>query len=103
MDSLLGAIPSLPTFSLPQTTNTEQLSKLDYRFDNNGVFWMTYSDMLGTFTNLYRTRLFDEKWTVIQEWTSVNVAWLTGYLQKKFVVEVKKSGTVVFVLQQVIN
>ncbi|KAK0717300.1 hypothetical protein B0T26DRAFT_646798 [Lasiosphaeria miniovina] len=77
------------------------LIKLDYRFENDGVFWMTYQDMLLTFTNLYRTRLFDDQWTVTQEWTSVSVAWLTGYLQQKFVVEVKKSGTVVFVLQQV--
>lgn len=64
---------------------------------------MTYADMLGTFTNLYRTRLFDSSWQVTQEWTSVNVSWLTGYLQKKFVVEVKESGVVVFVLQQLDN
>ncbi|KAK3372083.1 hypothetical protein B0H63DRAFT_288176 [Podospora didyma] len=76
------------------------LTKLNYRFENDGVFWMTYSDLLGTFTNLYRTRLFDESWTVTQEWTSVNVAWLTGYLQRKFIVEIKKAGTVVIVLQQ---
>lgn len=62
---------------------------------------MTYNDMLGTFTNLYRTRLFDDSWTVTQEWTGVNVAWLTGYLQRKFVVEVKEAGTIIFVLQQV--
>lgn len=62
---------------------------------------MTYTDMLSTFTNLYRTRLFDDAWTVTQQWTGVNVAWLTGYLQKKFVVEVNEAGTVVFVLQQV--
>ncbi len=55
--------------------------------------WMTYADMLNTFTNLYRTRLFDDTWTVTQQWTGVNVAWLTGYLQKKFVVEVKEAGT----------
>lgn len=64
-------------------------------------FYRTYSDMLHTFTNLYRTRIFDESWTVTQEWTFVNVAWLTGYLQRKFIVEVKHKGTVVIVLQQV--
>ena len=64
---------------------------------------MTYSDMLGTFTNLYRARLFDDTWTVAQEWTSVNVAWLSGYLQeKKFVIEVKEAGMVVIVMQQVL-
>ncbi|KAK0707169.1 hypothetical protein B0T21DRAFT_416338 [Apiosordaria backusii] len=49
------------------------LTKLDYRFEDDGVFWMTYSDMLHTFTNLYRTRLFDDKWAVAQEWTNVNL------------------------------
>ncbi|KAK3342141.1 hypothetical protein B0T25DRAFT_466168 [Lasiosphaeria hispida] len=77
------------------------LTKLNYRFENDGVFWMTFKDMLNTFTNLYRTRLFDDQWTVTQEWTSVNVSWLTGYLQKKFIIEVTQTGTVVLVLQQI--
>ncbi|KAK4171194.1 putative calpain [Triangularia setosa] len=76
------------------------LTKLDYRFEDDGVFWMTYSDMLHTFTNLYRTRLFDDQWTVAQEWTNLNVAWVSGYLQRKFVIEVKTATTAVFVLQQ---
>lgn len=77
------------------------MNKLDYKFGDDGVFWMTYEDMLLTYTNLYRTRIFDKTWTVVQEWTSVNVAWLTGYLQRKFVVDVKTKGVVVFVLSQV--
>ncbi|KAK0726092.1 hypothetical protein B0H67DRAFT_482053 [Lasiosphaeris hirsuta] len=77
------------------------LTKLNYRFENDGVFWMTFKDMLNTFTNLYRTRLFDDQWTVTQEWTSVSVSWLTGYLQKKFIIKVKETGTVVLVLQQI--
>ena len=77
------------------------MSKLGHSFDNDGEFWMSFQDMMTTFTNLYRTRLFDSSWTVVQEWTSVNVAWLTGYLQRKFVVDLKKSGVTVFVLSQV--
>jgi hypothetical protein len=61
---------------------------------------MTFDDMLATFSTLYRTRLFDDKWNVAQEWTSVNVAWLTGYQQRRFVVDVKKEGLYVFMLQQ---
>lgn len=76
------------------------LTKLDYRFEDDGVFWMSYNDMLHTFTNLYRTRLFDDEWAVAQEWTNVNVAWVSGYLQRKFVIEVKTATTAVFVLQQ---
>lgn len=49
---------------------------------------------------LDRTRLIDSHWTVVQRWTSVPVAWITGYLATKFVVEIKKAGPVVFVLAQ---
>ena len=62
---------------------------------------MSYEDMLQTFMYLHRTRLFDERWAIIQQWTNVNVAWVTGYLQTKFLVEVKKGGTLVIVLTQV--
>jgi hypothetical protein len=77
------------------------MNKLQYTFGDDGVFWMTFQDMLTMFTNLYRTRLFDKSWTVVQEWTSVNVAWLTGYLQRKFVIELKEPGLAVIVLSQV--
>lgn len=56
--------------------------------------------MLDTFCFMHRTRLFDEKWTVVQQWTSVNIGWVSGYLNTKFLVEVKKPGKVVFVLTQ---
>jgi hypothetical protein len=61
---------------------------------------MSYQDMLDTFWFMHRTRLFDERWTVVQQWTSVNIGWVSGYLNTKFLVEVKKSGMVVFVLTQ---
>ncbi|KAK0732675.1 hypothetical protein B0T21DRAFT_369452 [Apiosordaria backusii] len=74
--------------------------KLNHTFGDDGVFWMSYSDMLETFLFIHRTRLFDEKWTVVQQWTSVSVGWVAGYLNQKFVIEVKKAGTVVVVLAQ---
>lgn len=77
------------------------MKKLNHTFGHDGVFWMLYEDVLETFECFYRTRLFDEKWTVIQQWTSCDVAWLTGYSRTKFVVDVKKHGTVVLVLAQV--
>jgi hypothetical protein len=61
---------------------------------------MSYQDMLDTFCFMHRTRLFDERWTVVQQWTSVNIGWVSGYLNTKFLVEVKKAGMVVFVLTQ---
>lgn len=77
------------------------LKKMNHTFGDDGVFWMSYQEMLNTFMYLERTRLFDHTWTVVQQWTSVNVSWVTGYLQTKFQIEVKKSGLVVIVLTQV--
>lgn len=77
------------------------MKKLDYRFGDDGLFWMSYDDLRSRFDLLDRTRLFDEKWTVVQHWTSVSVAWVTGYLNTKFQVEIKKAGPTVFVLCQV--
>lgn len=77
------------------------MHKLNYRFGDDGLFWMSYDDMLARFNLLDRTRLFDKDWTAVQLWTSVSVAWVTGYLQTKFSVEIKKAGPTVFVLCQV--
>ncbi|KAK7908535.1 hypothetical protein PG985_015838 [Apiospora marii] len=76
------------------------LQKLGHTFGDDGVFWMKYEDMLETFMLIHRTRLFDEKWTVVQQWTSANVSWITGYLQTKFEITVAKDGVVVIVLTQ---
>jgi hypothetical protein len=76
------------------------MKRLDHTFGDDGVFWMSFDDMFSNFMFLHRTRLFDEKWTVVQQWTSANISWLTGFLQMKFVVDVKKPGMVVFVLTQ---
>ncbi|KAJ4353521.1 uncharacterized protein N0V89_005251 [Didymosphaeria variabile] len=80
--------------------NAYWLEKLDHRFGNDGLFWMSYDDLCKRFDLLDRTRLFDNEWTVVQSWTSVSVAWVTGYLNTKFVIEIKKAGPTVFVLSQ---
>lgn len=76
------------------------MKKLDHKFGDDGLFWMSYDDLLKRFALLDRTRLFNQDWTVVQHWTSVSVAWVTGYLNTKFSVEIKKAGPTVFVLCQ---
>ncbi|KAI8682544.1 Calpain catalytic domain-containing protein [Fusarium sp. Ph1] len=76
------------------------MEKLWHKFSDNGTFWMSFHDMLDNFRWIYRTRLFDEGWITAQRWMSVNVPWLGGYLDKRFVIEVQKGGMAVIVLSQ---
>lgn len=76
------------------------MKKLNHRFGDDGMFWISYEDLLQRFSTLDRTRLFDQEWVIAQKWTTVNVSWITGYSSTKFSVEIKKAGQVVFVLSQ---
>ncbi|KKY23215.1 putative calpain family cysteine protease [Diplodia seriata] len=80
--------------------NAYWLNKLDHKFGDDGIFWMTFDDMLSRFDQLDRTRLFGEGWRVVQQWTTINVSWITGYINTKFVVEIKEGGLFVFVLSK---
>ncbi|KAL1635918.1 hypothetical protein SLS58_010023 [Diplodia intermedia] len=80
--------------------NAYWLNKLDHKFGDDGIFWMTFDDMLSRFDQLDRTRLFGEGWRVVQQWTTINVSWITGYINTKFVVEIKEAGLFVFVLSK---
>lgn len=81
----------------------EILKKLGHEFRDDGVFWMAFEDVLSNFKWIHRTRLFDERWTVAQQWMSTSVSWVPGFLKSKFVVEIKKEGMVVIVLSTVSN
>lgn len=79
------------------------MERLNYKFGDDGVFYISFEDMLKRFDMLDRVRLFSgDDWYNSQLWTSVNVPWMATYLDNvKFVVDVTEPGVVVFVLSQV--
>ena len=73
------------------------MKKLNHRFGDDGEFWTLYSGLRNRFDILDHTHLFDHEWTLVQQWTSVNVSWVIGYLNTKFQAEIKKAGPTVLV------
>lgn len=79
----------------------EWMARLNHRFGDDGVFWISFSDLLKKFSEFDRTRLFDDPaWKVSQQWVAVDVPWSGEYLSTKFEVEVKQAGRYVIVLSQ---
>jgi hypothetical protein len=78
----------------------EWMHKLNHKFGDDGVFWISYKDLLRHYQHFDRTRLFGPEWTVSQQWTSVNVPWSVDYLDTKFKISLAKPGPVVIVLSQ---
>lgn len=78
----------------------EWMQKLNHKFGDDGVFWISYKDLLRHYQHFDRTRLFGPEWTVSQQWTSVNVPWSVDYLDTKFKIHLSKPSPVVIVLSQ---
>ena len=78
----------------------EWMQKLNHKFGDDGVFWISYKDLLRHYQHFDRTRLFGPEWTVSQQWTSVNVPWSVDYLDTKFKICLSKPSPVVIVLSQ---
>ncbi|KAG6356919.1 hypothetical protein INS49_014794 [Diaporthe citri] len=78
------------------------MEKLKHKFGDDGVFWISFEDMLKRFDLLDRVRLFNgDDWYNSQVWTSVNVPWMATYLDDfKFVVDITQPGVFVFALSQ---
>lgn len=64
-------------------------------------FWISYNDLLKKYQHLDRTRLFGTEWTIVQQWTTLNVPWSADYHSTKFRLDVITGGPVVIVLSQV--
>ncbi|KAK4613236.1 Calpain-type cysteine protease ADL1 [Fulvia fulva] len=78
----------------------EMMIKLKHTFGDDGIFWMSYKHFLKHFPCINRVRLFDEGWSVAQQWTCVTVPWTIDYLDTKFRFTVSEKGPVVLVLAQ---
>ncbi|CAG8978983.1 hypothetical protein HYALB_00011027 [Hymenoscyphus albidus] len=78
----------------------EWMQKLDHKFGDDGIFWMTYEDLLITFQTFDRTKLFTDEWEVTQKWTSITVPGAIEYNDTKFSFTLEKKTSVVIMLSQ---
>ncbi|ETI23527.1 hypothetical protein G647_05329 [Cladophialophora carrionii CBS 160.54] len=79
----------------------EWLTRLSHQFGDDGIFWMTYKDMLCKYKYIDRTRIFGPDWHVAQQWMSVQVPWSTlDYQTNHFSIDVPEDTDAVIVLSQ---
>ena len=79
----------------------EWLERLGHEFGEDGVFWMTLSDLLSKYKYIDRTRIFGPEWHVSQQWMSVQVPWSTlDYQTNYFSIDVPEDTEAVIVLSQ---
>ena len=76
------------------------MQRLDHRFGDDGVFWISFEDLLKKYQFFERTRLFGPDWQMAQQWTTVNVPWARQYNDTYFSLSLAKTGPVVIVLSQ---
>ena len=78
----------------------EWMKELDHTFGDDGMFWISYEDFLEKYSTFERTRLFDDTWTITQQWTTLDVPWSADYNDTKFTVTITKQSPVVIILSQ---
>ena len=78
----------------------QALRDLNYKFGNDGIFWMPYSDFLDRFVQVWRTRLFSPEWSVSQQWASIKVPWSGGYNRTLFEFKITLLTPAVIALSQ---
>ncbi|KAL9607557.1 MAG: hypothetical protein Q9167_007539 [Letrouitia subvulpina] len=78
----------------------EWMQLLNHKFGDDGMFWISYKDLLKKYQSFDRTRLFGPEWQIAQQWTSTDVPWTADYNNTKFQITVTKSGPVVIALSQ---
>ncbi|KAG8532786.1 uncharacterized protein KY384_002664 [Bacidia gigantensis] len=83
--------------------NSEWLELLDHKFGDDGMFWISFADLIEKYSVFERTRLFDQSWSIAQQWTSVDVPWSADYNDTKFMITLTKTSPIVIVLSQLDN
>jgi len=78
----------------------EWMQLLEHKFGNDGIFWISYEDLLKNYQHFDRTRIFGPEWNVTQCWTNVNVSWAAEYHNTKFSITLAEKTKVVIVLAQ---
>ena len=81
----------------------EWMQLLDHKFGNDGIFWISYKDLLKKYQHFDRTRIFGPEWNVTQCWTSLGISWSTEYHSTKFSLTLAEKTRVVIVLAQLDN
>ncbi|KAK5230439.1 hypothetical protein LTR99_008256 [Exophiala xenobiotica] len=80
--------------------DADWMGLLDHKFGNDGVFWISYDDLLKKYQHFDRTRIFGSEWHVTQCWTSLSVSWSAEYHSTKFSLVLEEKAPVVIVLAQ---
>jgi hypothetical protein len=80
--------------------NAEWINLLGHKFGNDGVFWISYEDLLARYSHFDRTRIFSDDWSTKQCWTTVDVGWEPDYHPTKFELVLKERSKVVIALSQ---
>lgn len=78
----------------------EWMKLLDHKFGDDGMFWISYEDLLRRYSGFDRTRLFGADWQLSQQWTTVDVPWTADYNSTKFTMTLTKRSPVVIALSQ---
>lgn len=81
---------------------TDELKKLLKHEDkDDGIFWISYEDLLRTYPYLHRTRIFNASWTVAQMWSNFTVPILSSdTYEKAFKLTLSNAATTTIVLSQ---
>lgn len=77
------------------------IDNLAREFGDDGVFYMTFDDMLANFQSLDRCRLLpSEIWKHSSRWIQVRVPWAEAHLRTRFTFTLKSPCEVIIVLSQ---